>query len=137
MVISTSEQARPGGRPREDAAVAEAITPAVFHIMLALAKGEAHGYAIMRRVEQLSDGDTRIGPGTLYRSIQRMLVAGLIEERDISLDDEPEDDRRRYYRLTPKGLAAARGEAARLATLVELARTHRLLGPVRRPRGKR
>jgi len=115
----------------------EPVTPAVFHIMLVLAKGEAHGYAIMRRVEELSAGDTRIGPGTLYRSIQRMLVAGLIEERDISLDDEPEDDRRRYYRLTSKGLAAARAEARRLATLVDLARAQKLLGPSRGPGGRR
>ena len=126
-------------RAQDGAAATEPLTAAVFHIMLALAKGEAHGYAIMRRVEELSAGDTRIGPGTLYRSIQRMLVAGLIEERDITLDDEPEDDRRRYYRLTPKGLAAARAEAGRLARLVELARAQRLLGGghPRKPGGKR
>src|SRR5262249_35913934 len=137
MVISTSERMRATERLGEGAAGGEPVTPAVFHIMLVLAKGEAHGYAIMRRVEELSAGDTRIGPGTLYRSIQRMVVAGLIEERDISLDDEPEDDRRRYYRLTPKGLAAARAEAKRLATLVELARTQKLLGQSRKPGGRK
>jgi DNA-binding PadR family transcriptional regulator len=138
MVISTSARLRDAAERAGEAAVSgEAVTPAVFHIMLVLATGEAHGYAIMRRVDELSAGDTRIGPGTLYRSIQRMLVAGLIEERDISLDDEPEDDRRRYYRLTPKGLAAARAEASRLATLVELARAQKLLGPSRKPGGKR
>jgi len=135
MVISTAQ--RPRDQPAEGEAGGEPVTPAVFHIMLVLARGEAHGYAIMRRVEDLSAGDTRIGPGTLYRSIQRMLVAGLIEERDIALDDEPEDDRRRYYRLTPKGLAAARAEATRLSALVELARAQRLLGPSRKPGGKR
>jgi DNA-binding PadR family transcriptional regulator len=94
---------------------------------LALADGESHGYGIMQDIEQLTAGETKLGPGTLYRSIQRILVDGLIEERSISLHDEEDDDRRRYYRLTKKGVAAAKAEAQRLQTLVELARQRKLL----------
>jgi DNA-binding PadR family transcriptional regulator len=99
----------------------------VFHILVALADGEAHGYGIMQDVQRVTDGDMKLGPGTLYRSIQRMLVDGLIEELDITLDDEADDDRRRYYRLTPRGLAAARHEAERLETLIDAARQRGLL----------
>jgi DNA-binding PadR family transcriptional regulator len=112
-----------------------AMTPAVFHIMLALADRDAHGYAIMQDVERLTGGETKLGPGTLYRSIQRMLVDGLIEERDIALDEEADDDRRRYYRLTRKGLSAAKAEAARFATLVDAARLRKLL-PRKSGRGR-
>ena len=92
-------------RPEPDDEPAPLLTPAVFHILLALADGESHGYGIMQDVERFTNGDTRLGPGTLYRSIQRMLVDGLIEELAISLHDEADEDRRRYYRLTAKGLA--------------------------------
>jgi DNA-binding PadR family transcriptional regulator len=105
--------------------------------MVALAQGDAHGYAIMRDVERLSGGAMRLGPGTLYRSVQRMVVDGLIEERDIALDDETDDERRRYYRLTTRGLAVARAEAQRLAVLVNAARARKLLGDGRRPRRPR
>ena len=106
----------------------------MFHILLALADGESHGYGIMQDVERFTNGDTRLGPGTLYRSIQRMLVDGLIEELTISLHDEADEDRRRYYRLTGKGREAARREARRLADLVDAAR-HRNLLSTRAPRG--
>lgn len=125
MAISTTKRERTAG-----AAIAEspaALTPAIFHILLALADGESHGYGIMQDIEQLTGGETKLGPGTLYRSIQRMLVDGLIEERSMSLHDEEDDDRRRYYRLTKKGFAAAKAEAQRLQTLVELARQRKLL----------
>jgi DNA-binding PadR family transcriptional regulator len=105
-----------------------ALTPAVFHILLVLADGEAHGYGIMQDVERMTGGQTLLGPGTLYRSIQRMLVDGLIEELAIALHNETDDDRRRYYRLTAKGRAIARREAQRLADLVEVARCRNLLG---------
>ena len=101
----------------------------MFHILLALADGESHGYGIMQDVERFTNGETRLGPGTLYRSIQRMLVDGLIEELAIALHDETDDDRRRYYRLTPKGRAAAKREAERLADLVDAARHRDLLTP--------
>src|SRR6478736_1756020 len=91
------------------------LTPAVFHILLALADGESHGYGIMQDVDRITSGGTRLGPGTLYRSIQRMLVDGLIEELAIALDDEADDDRRRYYRLTDKGTTVAKAEAQRLS----------------------
>ena len=108
------------------------LTPAVFHILLALADGESHGYGIMQDVERFTNGDTRLGPGTLYRSIQRMLVDGLIEELAIALHNETDEDRRRYYRLTAKGLAVAKREAQRLADLVDAARHRNLLAT--RPR---
>lgn len=103
------------------------LTPAVFHIMLALARDECHGYGIMLEVEKLTQGQLRLGPGTLYRSIQRMVVDGLIEERKDTQDDDDDDERRRYYRLTMLGLEVARAEAERLAMLVKAARQRDLL----------
>lgn len=103
------------------------LTPAVFHILLALADGPSHGYGIMQDVERFTAGCTRLGPGTLYRSIQRMLVDGLIEELAVAVQNETDDDRRRYYRLTRKGLEVATSEAERLANLVEAARQRKLL----------
>jgi DNA-binding PadR family transcriptional regulator len=108
------------------------LTPAVFHILLALADGPSHGYGIMQDVERFSAGQTHLGPGTLYRSIQRMLVDGLIEELAVSLQSESDDDRRRYYRLTTRGLEVAASEAERLANLVEAARRRKLLSKRRR-----
>ncbi|HEV3081600.1 MAG TPA: helix-turn-helix transcriptional regulator [Gemmataceae bacterium] len=93
------------------------LLPAVFHIMLALAEGDCHGYGIMQEVERLTDGQIHLGPGTLYRSIQRMLVDGFIEELDNP--DAADADRRRCYRLTAFGRRVAREEARRLATLVK------------------
>jgi len=130
VVTSTAKRERPEPE-REPAPL---LTPAVFHILLALADGESHGYGIMQDVERFTNGDTRLGPGTLYRSIQRMLVDGLIEELAISLHDEADEDRRRYYRLTARGQTVARREAQRLADLVDAAR-HRGLLSTRPPRG--
>src|ERR1700735_436994 len=126
MAISRAEYAPYTTPGADEAPAAPNLTPAVFHIMVALAQGDAHGYAIMRDVERLSGGAMRLGPGTLYRSVQRMVVDGLIEERDISLDDETDDERRRYYRLTARGVAVARAEAKRLEGLVDAARTRKL-----------
>ena len=103
------------------------LTPAVFQVLLALADGPSHGYGIMQEVDEFTAGSTRLGPGTLYRSIQRMLVDGLIEELAIAVHDESDDDRRRYYRLTPKGLATAKAEAQRLSVLVNWAASRKLL----------
>jgi DNA-binding PadR family transcriptional regulator len=103
------------------------LTPAVFHILLALADGASHGYAIMREVEALTGGRTRLGPGTLYRSVQRMLVDGLIVELAPAGDDPEDDERRRRYRVTPLGDAVTRLEARRLADLVEAARSRGVL----------
>ena len=132
MVISTKQRGAEEPEPQNGGAP---LTPAVFHIMVALADGEAHGYGIMQDVQRVTGGEMKLGPGTLYRSIQRMLIDGLIEELEIALDDEADDDRRRYYRLTTKGMAVARAEAARLDALVEAARARGLLDA--KPRRKR
>jgi DNA-binding PadR family transcriptional regulator len=99
------------------------LTPAVFHILLALADQERHGYAIMREVEANSGGELKMGPGTLYGSIKRMLAAGLIEESGSRPDPEMDDERRRYYRLTPAGRQALQAETRRLEELVSVARS--------------
>jgi DNA-binding PadR family transcriptional regulator len=112
-------------RPANDAA--PSLTPAMFHILLALADGERHGYSIMREVERASEGGFQLGPGTLYRSIKQMLALGLIEESDERPDPELDDERRRYYRITGAGRRAASMEAQRLARLVSAACARRLL----------
>jgi DNA-binding PadR family transcriptional regulator len=104
------------------------LTPAMFHILLALAGGERHGYAIMQEVEALTGGALRLGPGSLYGSIKRMLADGLIEECGERSDPAAGDERRRYYRLTDLGRRAAGAEARRLEVLVRAARGRRLLG---------
>jgi DNA-binding PadR family transcriptional regulator len=103
------------------------LTPAVFHILLALSRGERHGYGIMQDVERLSGGQLRLGPGTLYRSIQRMLIDGLIEETTDGESSGQDDERRRNYRLTGFGLGVARAEVTRLKLLVDEARRRGLL----------
>jgi DNA-binding PadR family transcriptional regulator len=103
------------------------LTPAVLHILLALADEERHGYGIMREVEDRTGGGVRMGPGTLYGSIKRMLVDGLIEESDERPDPELDDSRRRYYRITDFGRRVAGAEAARLESLVRSAREKKLL----------
>jgi DNA-binding PadR family transcriptional regulator len=114
-------------RPSEPADLLP-LTPAVFHILLALASGERHGYAIMREVASDTDGALQLGPGTLYGSLKRMLVAGLVEEADERPDPELDDERRRYYRITALGARTVRAEAERLATAVAAARSKKLLG---------
>jgi DNA-binding PadR family transcriptional regulator len=94
----------------------------VLHILVALGDGERHGYAIMQAVSARTDGAVRLGPGTLYGSIKRMLEDGLIEELDERPDPESDDVRRRYYRLTPRGRRVAKEEIGQLATLVREAR---------------
>jgi DNA-binding PadR family transcriptional regulator len=104
------------------------LSPAVFHILLALATGEMHGYAIMHEVAILSDGQVNIGPGTLYGSIKKMLAEGLIEESARRPDRKLDDERRRYYRITEQGRRLLGAEAERLAHLVRVAESIRLLG---------
>ena len=103
------------------------LTPAAFQILLALAAGERHGYGIMREVEALTAGRVRLGPGTLYRSLQRLLADGLIAEGAERPDPALDDERRRYYCLTEQGRSRAAAEAAALARLVDLARSRHLL----------
>ncbi|HET8772570.1 MAG TPA: PadR family transcriptional regulator [Thermoanaerobaculia bacterium] len=93
-----------------------------FHILMSLAEEERHGYAIIKDVEASTDGELRLSPGTLYRSIQRMLEEGLIVESNRRPAKALDDERRRYYRITPAGIAAARAELRRLAQLVRLGR---------------
>ena len=104
------------------------LTPVVLHILLALAdeRQGKHGYAVAREVEELTDGQIRMGPGTLYGSIQRMLDADLIEERRArSASDE--DERRRYYRITSLGRRVLELEVSRLVDVVAIARRKQLL----------
>lgn len=104
------------------------LTPQVFQILLALAAGDQHGYAIMQEVATRSGGKLRLSPGTLYGCIKRMLEQGVIVElSDRERPRRPEDDeRRRYYRLTPFGRKVARAEAARLAASLAQARMYGL-----------
>ena len=101
------------------------LPPAVFHLLLALRDGEQHGYALMQRVEELTDGAVRMGPGTLYGAIKRMLADGLIEETSERPDPALDDQRRRYYRLTAAGERACAAEVQRMETLLHHARTSR------------
>lgn len=108
------------------------LTPAVLHILLAVGddRNGKHGYAIAREVEELTDGQIAMGPGTLYGSIQRMLDAGLIEDMPRAARkprQQDEDERRRYYRVTPFGRRVLSLELGRLAAIVSVARRKQLL----------
>lgn len=106
------------------------LTPAVFALLLALLEGDRHGYALMADVEEITKGSIRLGPGTLYRSLQRMRVDGLIEELDddaIESGPDRRSERRRSYRITPDGRRAAAAEARRLAVFVNAARKRGVL----------
>jgi DNA-binding PadR family transcriptional regulator len=104
------------------------LPPSEFQILLALADGERHGYAIMQEVEDRTGGEVRLGPGTLYGSIKRMLAAQLIEESGRRPAADRDDERRRYYRITALGRRVAIAEARRMERLVAAARAKRLLG---------
>jgi DNA-binding PadR family transcriptional regulator len=98
------------------------LTPAMAHILIVLLEGDRHGYAIMQAIEEITQGEMRPGPGTLYTSIRKLLEAGLIVE-SVERPDE-DDERRRYYRLSAQGRQAADQEVARMARLVRYARQH-------------
>ena len=98
------------------------LTPVVFEIALSLAAGERHGYEIMQDVERRTEGAIALHPGTLYRALGRLLDQGLIEELDERPAAGADDERRRYYKLTPLGHAVARAEVERLANQVSAAR---------------
>jgi len=98
------------------------LSPAILHILLSLAGEERHGYAIMQEVARQSDGQYKLGPGTLYDNLQKLLNHGMVEESSRrSADDDP---RRRYYRLTPFGRRVLTAEIARLESVIREARAH-------------
>lgn len=103
------------------------LTPAVFYILLVLATSEKHGYEIMKQVQQDSQGQIKMGTGTLYGSLKRMLADGLIEEAGERLDPTLDDERRRYYRLSELGRRALAAELQRYTDVVVIAQRRRLL----------
>jgi DNA-binding PadR family transcriptional regulator len=102
------------------------LTPAVLHILLALSREEMHGYAIMKVVEADSNGKVKMGPGTLYGSIGRMIEAGLIRESDKKVDPKMDDERRVYYTITGVGQKALAAELERYRDVVAIAQQKRL-----------
>ncbi len=107
-----------------DAREALPLSAATFHILLALAGGERHGYGVIKEVEAQTGGTVKLGPGTLYRLVKQLQADGWITEVE---GDDDDDERRRYYRLTPRGRRIAQAEAQRLEELVRVARSRRLL----------
>lgn len=105
----------------------EPLTPAVFYILLTLSLKERHGYDIMKQVQKDSDGKVKMGPGTLYGSIKRMLADGLIIETQERPDPELDDERRRYYKITDKGRKYLLTELERYAQVVKVAQSMKLL----------
>jgi len=104
-----------------------ALRSVEFHILLALAGDDLHGYAILQEVARLTEGDLEIEPGTLYRALHRMLRDGWVVESSRRPAADQDDERRRYYRLTPLGRRIAAAEANRIARLLSVARMHKLL----------
>jgi DNA-binding PadR family transcriptional regulator len=102
------------------------LPPATFHILVAVADDDRHGYAIIQDIAARTGGELKLSAGTLYRSIQRMLEQGLIVETHERPAPELDDERRRYYRITPFGTAVAKAEARRLAQLLKMARARGL-----------
>lgn len=104
------------------------LTPAVLHTLLALANGPLHGYAISQEVDSATEGQVRMGPGTLYGSLQRMQASGYVQQAaSIEVSGGPHAERRRYYELTPAGRVALEAEARRLEKVVDLARSRAVL----------
>ena len=104
------------------------LTPAVLHILLALSTEERHGYGIMKQVERESHGKVKMGPGTLYGSLGRMMDAGLIRESDKRVDPGMDDERRIYYRISALGRTRLAAELQRYRDVVTVARRHRVPG---------
>jgi DNA-binding PadR family transcriptional regulator len=107
-------------KDRSNASDLTPLSAAVFHILLSLGEGERHGYAIKREIAARTEGKLKLGPGVLYGSINKMLELGLIEESADRPDPHLDDERRRYYRITPYGRKVAQAEAVRMRELVQL-----------------
>ena len=107
------------------------LTPAVFHILLALADNERHGYGIMQEVAEHTQGQIKLGPGTLYGSLKRLLSDRLIVEADERPDPAMDDERRRYYRLTDFGQQVLKAEVRRISRMVSVAQRKRLIPKTR------
>ena len=122
--MDASETALPAPEPED----ALPLTPATYHILLALVGQERHGYSIMREVESYTEGNIRLGATTLYRTIKQLLAANLVEEAEERPDPDLDDERRRYYRITPFGQRVLQAETRRLAALVALAREKGVIG---------
>ncbi|HLY62684.1 MAG TPA: PadR family transcriptional regulator [Terriglobia bacterium] len=103
------------------------LTPAMFHVLAALADGEKHGYAILKEVAEQTENEVRLSAGTLYGIIKRLLTEGMISECSERPAPELDDSRRRYYRLTDWGRQVARAEAERMEKLIAMARVKKLL----------
>ncbi len=112
---------------KRDPATLLPLTSTMFHVLIALADGEKHGYAIIKEVNRRTGGRLRIGAGTLYALIRRFLEQGVVEESSERPDPSLDDERRRYYRLTEFGRAVAAAEAGRLEELIRMARDKRLV----------
>ncbi len=125
MARHTDARLMPAAMKRVEALLP--LTPVVFEILIALAAGEQHGYAIMQEVTRRTDGRIDLHPGTLYRALGRLLDGRLIEELAERPPSSADDERRRYYRLTAFGAAVARAETERLEAQVATARSRRLL----------
>ena len=105
------------------------LTPALFHVLLALADGEKHGYVISKEIARRTNNEVKLSTGTLYGVIKRLLDDSLIEESEERPDFSLDDQRRRYYRLTKLGKAVAEAEAERMERVLALARSKNVLGP--------
>src|SRR5215510_9565634 len=115
------------GKERLDPEKLLPLTSSVFHILLALSDGDLHGYGIMQEVAEHTSGQIRLGPGTLYGAIKRLLNDGLIVEADQRPDPEMDDERRRYYRLIDFGQQVLKAEVLRISRMVSVAQQKRLL----------
>ena len=105
------------------------LTPALFHVLLALADGEKHGYVISKEIARRTNNEVKLSTGTLYGVIKRLLDDSMIEESEERPDFSLDDQRRRYYRLTKLGKAVAEAEAERMERVLALARSKHVLGP--------
>lgn len=106
----------------------DGLARASFLILLALSEGPAHGLGLVGRVEEATHGQVKLGPGTLYGTLQTLLAQGLVRDTDPPASPDHSDPRRRYYRLTPRGDRALRAEATRLRLLVKAAEARQVLG---------